>query len=78
MGRSSVRATKSRNAIHASVMPLMAGEQARVEDHDALDALGVLDREAQPDRTAPVVHDDRGVAQIEVLEQLAASATWRS
>ena len=48
---------------------LAAGEQAGVEHHEALDALGVLDGEPQPDRAAPVVHDDRGVAQVELLEQ---------
>ena len=57
---------------------LAAGEQAGVEDHDAVDPLAVLDREAQPDRAAPVVHDDRRAAQVELLEQVAVIATWRS
>jgi len=35
---------------------LVAGEETRVEDHHPLDPVGVLDGEAQPDRTAPVVH----------------------
>ncbi len=48
---------------------LMAGEQAGVEDDHALDPLGVLDGQSQADRAAPVVHDDRGVAQVERLEQ---------
>ena len=38
---------------------LVAGEEAGVHDHDAADPVGMLDREAQPDRPAPVVHDDR-------------------
>ena len=48
---------------------LVPGEQAGVEDHDPRDPIGVLDREPQPDRAAPVVHDDRRVAQVELLEQ---------
>ncbi len=48
---------------------LVPGEQAGVEDHDPLDPLRVLDREAQADRAAPVVHDDRRAAQVEILEQ---------
>ena len=49
--------------------PLVPGEQAGVEDHEALDPLRVLDGESQPDRAAPVVHDDRRAAQVEILEQ---------
>ena len=46
-----------------------AVEHAAVEDHEARDALGVLDGQAQPDRAAPVVDDEGGVADVEVLEQ---------
>ena len=46
-----------------------AGEHAAVEDHQPRHALGVLDRQAQADRPAPVVHDEGRVAQVEVLEQ---------
>ena len=69
IGRSSVRSTKSRNASHASLICWRAGEQAGVEDHDAAHPLGLLDREAQADRAAPVVDDERRVAEVEVLEQ---------
>ena len=48
---------------------LLAGEQAGVHEHEAADAVRVLDREPQPDRAAPVVDDERGVAHVEVLEQ---------
>ena len=44
---------------------LVTGEQPGVEDHHPRDAVRVLDGQAQADRAAPVVHDDRGVAQIE-------------
>ena len=39
-----------------------------ISDHPR-HALGLLDRDPQADRAAPVVHDDRGVAQVEILEQ---------
>ena len=42
------------------------------------DAIGMLDRQPQPDRAAPVVHDDRGVAQVELLEQRQHRPVWRS
>jgi len=48
---------------------LVTGEQAGVEDHHPRDPLRMLDRQPQPDRPAPVVHDDRRVAHIELLEQ---------
>src|SRR3712207_7238336 len=38
---------------------LVAGEQAGVHDHQPLHALRALDRGAQADRPAPVVHDHR-------------------
>jgi len=48
---------------------LAAGEQAGVERDDAVDAVGHLDRYPQPDRAAPVVDDDGGATQVELLEQ---------
>ena len=41
---------------------LMPGEHARVEDDQAIDTLGLLDRDTQADRPAPVVDDERGAA----------------
>ena len=40
-----------------------------VEDDEALHALGVLDGETQPDRPAPVLHDDRRPAEVELLRE---------
>ena len=34
-----------------------------------IDPLGVFDRQAQPDRAAPVMHDDGHPAQVQVLQQ---------
>ena len=66
---SSVRSTKARERVPGVAHRLLAGEQAGVHQHEPRDALGVLDREPQADRAAPVVHDERRVAQVEVLEQ---------
>ena len=68
-GRSSVRSTKSRNAHPGVGHLLVAGEQPGVQDHHPRDPVRVLDRQPQPDRPAPVVHDDGGVAHVELLEQ---------
>ena len=46
-----------------------AAADAGVEDDEARDALGMLDRDAQPDRAAPVVHDERQIAQVELLDE---------
>src|SRR5437667_11465791 len=43
--------------------------RVRVEDEKAGHALGMSDRPRQPDRPAPVLGNDDGVAQIERLEQ---------
>jgi hypothetical protein len=48
---------------------LVAGEEPGVGDDEPRHALGLLDRYPQADRPAPVVHDDGGVVQIEVLEE---------
>ena len=48
---------------------LLAGEQAGVHRHQAVDALRVLDRQPQADRPAPVVHDEGRPAHVEVLQQ---------
>ena len=48
---------------------LAAGEDAGVHDHQAVDALAVLDGEPQADRAAPVVDHERRAAQVEVLQQ---------
>jgi hypothetical protein len=48
---------------------LVAGERAGVHDHDPREALGVLDREPQADRPAPVMDDGGGVSQVELLDQ---------
>src|SRR3954469_6665274 len=39
---------------------------ARVHDHETRDAVGILDREAEADRAAPVLDDERDVLQIEL------------
>ena len=46
-----------------------ARADAGVHDDEARDALGVLDREAEADRAAPVLHDDGHVAQVELRGQ---------
>ena len=68
-GRSSVRSTKSRNAIHASVIFWWPVNRpvSRITSRSIRSR--VLDRQAQADRAAPVVHDDRRAAQVEILEQ---------
>jgi len=48
---------------------LMSGEQPGVENHDPRDSLGMLGGQPKTDRTAPVVHHDRAVAYVELLEQ---------
>jgi hypothetical protein len=47
----------------------MAGEQPRVEHHDLGDPPGMLHRQSQSDRSAPIVHHYRRGAQIELLQQ---------
>jgi hypothetical protein len=42
-----------------------AGEESGVEDHEPLHAVGVLDRPAQADRPAPVLHHHRRVAHVD-------------
>ena len=64
-----MRSTKRRERLPGVVHRRRAVEHAAVEDHQARHALGVLDREAQPDRPAPVVDDEGRVADVEVLEQ---------
>ena len=71
-GRSSVRSTKFRNAHPRIGHLLLAGEQAGVEHHDPRDTVRLLDREPQPDRAAPVVHDNRGVTKVQILESSGA------
>jgi hypothetical protein len=44
-----------------------ARTDAGVQHDESRDPLRVLDREAKADRPAPVLHDDRGVPQIELL-----------
>ena len=46
-----------------------AAADAGVEDDEPLDALRVLDGEPQPDRAAPVVDDERQLAQVELLDE---------
>ena len=48
---------------------LATGEQSGVHDHEPRDPVRVLDREAKADRSAPVVHDDGRVAQVEAGQQ---------
>ena len=43
-------------------------EQPSVHHHEPADLVGVLDSPAQPDRTAPVLNDDRYVVQVDLLE----------
>ena len=64
-----MRATKSRKASQASVIfwwpvnrPVSRITRRSIRSR-------VLDREAQPDRPAPVVHHHRRAAQVEILEQ---------
>ena len=40
---------------------------AGVHDHEPADPVGALDREPEPDRPAPVLDDDGGVAQVELV-----------
>ena len=49
--------------------PLIAGEHAGVEDDQAIDTVGLLDRDAQADRSAPIVHDEGGAGEVEVFQQ---------
>src|SRR5581483_1181138 len=47
-----------------------APSDARVEDDEAVDELLVLDREAQSDGAAPVVHDEGQAAETELVDEL--------
>src|SRR5581483_7899640 len=47
-----------------------AAADARVQNDDARDPLGLLDGEPQPDRAAPVVHDERQVTEVERRREL--------
>ena len=50
--------------------PLVPGEGSGLHHHQPIEAVGVLDRQPQPDRPTPVV-DDRGrPTQVEPLQQL--------
>ena len=49
-----------------------AAADAGVEDDEPLDALRMLDGEAQPDRAAPVVHDERQLASGRAPRRAAA------
>ena len=57
----------------AEAQPLLrrrpAAADPGVHDHEARDPVGLLDREAEPDRAAPVLDDDGGVAQVELLDE---------
>ena len=57
----------------AEAQPLVgrrpAAADAGVHDHEPRDAVGVLDGEAEADRPAPVLDDDREVAQVELLDE---------
>ena len=46
-----------------------AAADAGVQDHEPGNPLGLLDREPQPDRPAPVLDDHRQPAQVELLDQ---------
>ena len=48
-----------------------AGEEPGVQHHEPRDAVGVLDRPAQPDRAAPVLDDDGDVLEVERVEVAA-------
>jgi hypothetical protein len=52
----------------AEAEPLRGGRapraDARVEDHKPFDPVGMLHREAKPDRSTPVVYDDRQPAKL--------------
>ena len=48
---------------------LMPGEQPGVEYDDPRNAVRPLDRHAQPDRAAPVVDDDGGVVEVELVHE---------
>jgi hypothetical protein len=49
--------------------PLCAGEQPGVHHHHPRDPVGVIGRQAEADRIAPVVDHDGRLAQVEVREQ---------
>ena len=57
----------------AEAQPLVrrrpAAADAGVHDHEPRDAVGLLDGEAEADRPAPVLDDDREVAQVELLDE---------
>src|SRR5207248_10158587 len=57
----------------AEAQPRLAGRadaDPGVEDDEPRDPRLVLDGDTQPDRTAPVVHDESHVAQVELLDEL--------
>ncbi len=68
-GRSSLRATKSRNLSQFSLIRWcpVKGPVSMIDD--PREALRVLDRQPQADRPAPVVDDSGRVADVELLEQ---------
>ena len=57
----------------AEAQPLVgrrpAAADAGVHDHEPRDAVGMLDGEAEADRPAPVLDDDREVSQVELLDE---------
>ena len=78
IGRSSVRSTKSRNAIHASLICWWPVNSPVSRITSRVDALGVLDGDAQADRPAPVVHDDVARGGRARSSSAATAAVWRS
>ena len=61
----------------AEPKPLGRGRTARadagVEDHEPRHAVGPLDCESEPDRPAPVLDDDRGIAEVDARPRSARS-----
>ena len=57
----------------AEAQPLVgrrpSAADAGVHDHEPLDAVGLLDGEAEADRPAPVLDDDRELSQVELLDE---------
>ena len=72
----------SRDQPVAEAQPLVGGRPAAadagVHDHEPADPVGMLDREAEPDRPAPVLDDDGRVAQVELLDEADDRAVWKS
>ena len=57
-------------AMPAVAHPLVPRKDAGVHGHETRDALGALEgRHPQADRTAPVLHDERHLAEVELVEQ---------